>query len=155
MNMTTAMSTAEILEKAHERAKAAGKRHAGDMTPAEAHALLREHPDAVLVDVRSHPELDFVGMIEGGKHIPWQNYPGMTPNPDFDQQIKKEVTPDNILLLLCRTGGRSLAAAEHLAGLGYHHCYNILGGFEGKQDHQGQRGKVEGWKASGLPWKHK
>ncbi len=155
MNMTTAMSTAEILEKAHERAKAAGKRHAGDMTPAEAHALLREHPDAVLVDVRSHPELDFVGMIEGGKHIPWQNYPGMTPNPDFDQQIKKEVTPDNILLLLCRTGGRSLAAAEHLADLGYRHCYNILGGFEGKQDQQGQRGKVEGWKASGLPWKHK
>lgn len=155
MTMTANMTSTEILEKAHERAQAAGKRHAGDLTPEEAHALLRDHPEAMLVDVRSHPELDFVGFIEGSKHIPWQNYPGMTPNPDFDQQITETTKPNHLLLLLCRTGGRSLAAAEHLADLGYQHCYNILGGFEGKHDPQGQRGKVEGWKASGLPWKHK
>mgnify|MGYP001626415321 CR=1 FL=1 len=124
------MNTEAILQKAQERARAAGKRHAGDLTPEEAHAVLRKHPKAILVDVRSHPELDFSGFVEGCCHVPWQ-------------------------LLLCRTGGRSLAAAEHLADLGYGHCYNILGGLEGKPDTHGQRGKVEGWKASGLPWKHK
>ncbi|MGE4531538.1 MAG: rhodanese-like domain-containing protein [Acidithiobacillus sp.] len=155
MTMMTAMTTEALLEKAHERAVAAGKRHAGDLTPEEAHQVLSDHPQAVLVDVRSHPELEFAGMVEGCCHIPWQNYPGMTPNPDFDAEIGQKVKPDHLLLLLCRTGGRSLAAAEHLADLGYQHCYNILGGFEGKHDAQGQRGKLEGWKASALPWKHR
>ncbi|MBU2825856.1 rhodanese-like domain-containing protein, partial [Acidithiobacillus ferrooxidans] len=106
-------------------------------------------------DVRSHPELDFSGFVEGCCHVPWQLYPGMTPNPDFDAELRGKAQPDDLLLLLCRTGGRSLAAAEHLAGLGYSHCYNVLGGFEGKHDAHGQRGKVDGWKASGLPWKNK
>ena len=44
--------------------------------------------------------------------------------------------------------------AEHLRALGYQHAYNILGGFDGKGDDKGQRGTVEGWKASGLPWRH-
>ncbi len=149
------MNTEAILQKAQERAKAAGKRHAGDLTPEEAHAVLREHPKAILVDVRSHPELDFSGFVEGCCHVPWQRYPGMTPNVDFDAELRKKAQPGDLLLLLCRTGGRSLAAAEHLADLGYGHCYNILGGLEGKHDTHGQRGKVEGWKASGLPWRHK
>ncbi|AEK56952.1 MULTISPECIES: rhodanese-like domain-containing protein [Acidithiobacillus] len=149
------MTHQNILERAAERARAAGKKHAGDLTPEEAHQLLREHPKAKLVDVRSHPELDFAGFIEGCCHVPWQLYPGMTPNPHFDEEIRRVAQPDEFLLLLCRTGGRSLAAAEHLAEQGYQHCFNILGGMEGKPDASGQRGKIEGWKASGLPWKHK
>ena len=145
-------STEEILARA--TARAVGKKHAGDLTPEEAHALLREHPKAKLVDVRSHPELEFSGFIEGCCHVPWKLYPGMVPNPNFDAQIQAVAQPDDLLLLLCRTGGRSTAAAEHLRALGYQHAYNILGGFDGKGDEKGQRGTVEGWKASGLPWRH-
>ncbi|MGE0048878.1 MAG: rhodanese-like domain-containing protein [Acidithiobacillus sp.] len=146
------MDTAEILARAAQRTQ--DKKHAGDLTPEEAHALLREHPKAKLIDVRSHPELEFSGFVEGCCHVPWKLYPGMTPNSDFDRQIQSIAQPDALLLLLCRTGGRSTEAAEHLADLGYTHAYNILGGFEGKGDELGQRGKLEGWKASGLPWRH-
>ncbi|MEL5849726.1 MAG: rhodanese-like domain-containing protein [Candidatus Igneacidithiobacillus chanchocoensis] len=146
------MQTTEIL--AHAAARVQGKSHAGDLTPEEAHTLLQEHPKAKLVDVRSHPELEFSGFVAGCCHVPWQLYPGMVPNPDFDEQIRAVAEPDDLLLLLCRTGGRSTAAAEHLSRLGYRHAYNILGGFDGKPDSHGKRGTVEGWKASGLPWRH-
>ena len=146
------MNTQEILAHAAQRSQ--GKKHAGDLTPVEAHVVLREHPKAKLVDVRSQPELEFSGFVEGCCHVPWKLYPGMTPNPDFDRKIQSVTQPDDILLLLCRTGGRSTEAAEHLRELGYQHAYNILGGFDGKVDEKGQRGNLEGWKASGLPWRH-
>lgn len=149
------MDSERILLDAEARIRGSGRRHAGDLTPEEAHILLREHPGAKLVDVRSHPELDFAGFVEGCCHVPWKLYPGMTPNPCFDDEIWKIAQQDDLLLLLCRTGGRSLEAAEHLAKLGYQKTYNILGGFEGRPDHGGQRGKMEGWKARGLPWKHR
>lgn len=145
----------EILSRAHTRTQASGKIHAGDLTPEEAHAILQANPKALLIDVRSHPELDFAGLVPGCCHVPWQLYPGMTPNPHFTAEITQHAQPGDLLLLLCRTGGRSLAAAEHLAALGYQHCYNILGGLEGRPNEEGVRGTVEGWKAAGLPWRHK
>jgi rhodanese-related sulfurtransferase len=35
---------------------------------------------------------------------------------------------------------------------GFKTCYNVAGGFEGPPDPDRHRGKVDGWKAVGLPW---
>ncbi|MCE5394623.1 MAG: rhodanese-like domain-containing protein [Acidithiobacillus sp.] len=148
------MDEQTILTQATQRVQAKGKHYAGDLSPEEAHFLLQRHPHAKLVDVRSHPELEFSGFVEGCCHIPWKLYPGMVPNPDFDQQIDANASPEDWIFLLCRTGGRSEEAAEHLWHRGFQHAFNILGGFEGKPDPLGQRGKLEGWKAAGLPWRH-
>ncbi len=56
------------------------------------------------------------------------------------------------MLLLCRSGVRSKAAAEFLTALGYQSCWNVDEGFEGPHDETKHRGLVAGWKADGLPW---
>ena len=56
------------------------------------------------------------------------------------------------MLLLCRSGGRSRAAAMALTAAGYAHAYNIAGGFEGDLNATKHRGGMNGWKAAGLPW---
>lgn len=145
----------EIMEQARQRAVASGKIHAGDLTPEEAHYLLKELPDARIIDVRTHPELEFVGVVPEARHVIWQHYPEMQVNPHFAKEVAVHAGPDHVLIFLCRTGGRSTAAAEHMTRLGYSHCFNVIGGFEGRKDEQGRRGTVDGWKAAGLPWHHK
>ncbi len=108
---------------------------------------------ARLLDVRTQVEWSFVGRIEGALELEFMHYPGMTPNPNFVDSLKGVVTPDDLLLFLCRTGGRSNAAATAATSAGYGKCYNILEGFEGDLNADGQRNKVNGWRAAGLPWK--
>jgi len=55
------------------------------------------------------------------------------------------------LVLLCRSGVRSVAAAQRATELGVQ-AYNILEGFEGDPDANAQRGKLGGWRHRGLPW---
>jgi rhodanese-related sulfurtransferase len=57
------------------------------------------------------------------------------------------------VLLLCRSGARSRAAAMALTAAGFEKAFNVAGGFEGDADGQGHRGNRNGWKASGLPWR--
>ena len=66
--------------------------------------------------------------------------------------IAAGLTPDQPIFFLCRSGVRSLAAAKTLTALGYKHCYNITGGFEGDVDANKHRGMLAGWKFAGLPW---
>jgi len=47
---------------------------------------------------------------------------------------------------------RSVAAARRAAALGLE-AYNILGGFEGDADENGQRNRRGGWRFHGLPWR--
>ncbi len=56
------------------------------------------------------------------------------------------------MLLLCRSGARSRAAAIALTDAGFGPCYNVAEGFEGDRDHARHRGSVGGWKVAGLPW---
>jgi rhodanese-related sulfurtransferase len=35
---------------------------------------------------------------------------------------------------------------------GYARAFNLAGGFEGGLDPSRHRGRVDGWKAAGLPW---
>lgn len=134
--------------------------YAGDLSAAEAWALLAQTPAAQLVDVRTVAEWAFVGLpdiSELGRavhRVEWQMFPSMAPNPDFLSAVVAAVGPDKDIpaLFLCRSGARSRAAAIALTASGYTKAYNIAGGFEGDLDQHRHRGQINGWKASGLPW---
>jgi rhodanese-related sulfurtransferase len=133
--------------------------YAGDIPPEEAWRLLKETPEAQLVDVRTAPEWSYVGLpaLDAlGKQthrVSWQIYPAMQVNPDFVAEIRAlGVDPDQPVVLLCRSGVRSKAGAEALTAAGFTSAYNISGGFEGNHDALKHRGTVGGWKVAGLPW---
>lgn len=132
--------------------------YVGDISPAEAWAILSENPRAVLVDVRTHPEWVFVGLPDLSSlgrtvvTIAWQHYPQMARNPAFLDELKvAEVRTEDPVILLCRSGVRSKAAAEFLTRQGFTACYNVSDGFEGHLDANKHRGQG-GWRAAGLPW---
>lgn len=141
----------EILEKAAQRARQLNVPYAGAALPAEAQ-LLRESAGAVIVDVRSRAELDFVGRIPGSVEIEWKSWPGMKPNPDFLQQLKQSVPASAAVMFICRSGARSHDAALAAMNAGYRSVFNVLEGFEGDRDPAGHRNSIGGWRAAGLPW---
>lgn len=154
------IQTLDILRTyAQERTQGTHLPHAGDVTPREAWEYLANHPDGVLIDVRTQPEWQFVGEVDLSQtasrklNLSWKFYPSFSVNPDFVAEVKKIVpeakTP---IFFLCRSGGRSLDAAVAMAQEGYEYCFNILEGFEGDPDANGHR-VAGGWKAEGLPWK--
>lgn len=133
--------------------------YAGDLRPAEAWELLEKDPKAVLVDVRTMPEWGFVGvprLDSIGKEticISWALFPDMARNEKFVEEVSaRGVGKDQPVLLLCRSGQRSRAAAIALTAAGFGPCYNVAEGFEGDRDDQQHRGSVGGWKVAGLPW---
>jgi rhodanese-related sulfurtransferase len=133
--------------------------YAGDLGPTEAWEMLRAEVSAQLIDVRTVPEWNFVGVPDldsvGKKPmlIAWQVYPAMHLNPSFIDEIRRLAPQrDTPLLFICRSGTRSRAAAEAMTAVGYRRCYNIAGGFEGQVDAERHRGCKAGWKAVGLPW---
>ncbi|MBP7646307.1 MAG: rhodanese-like domain-containing protein [Comamonas sp.] len=107
---------------------------------------------AVLVDVRTNAERAWVGQVPGAVPIEWKQWPGMAHNPDFDEQLQAAVPAGSKVVLLCRSGVRSVAAATRAAQLGVE-AYNILEGFEGDADANGHRGNIGGWRKQGLPWR--
>jgi rhodanese-related sulfurtransferase len=133
--------------------------YAGDVTPDQAWAMLEEEPDAAIVDVRSEAEWAFVGIPDlsslGKKPllISWMQYPGMVRNDRFESDLDAQgLLKDKPILFLCRSGQRSRSAAIAMTALGYSACYNVASGFEGDPDAARQRGNLNGWKASQLPW---
>jgi rhodanese-related sulfurtransferase len=142
----------EILGLARERAERLGLPYAGALTPAEAWEVLQHAPGAKLVDVRTRAEWDWVGRVPGAVEIEWLSYPGNALNPAFAQQLRREVDPEALVMFLCRSGGRSDKAARMAAESGYGEAYNILEGFEGDRDANGQRNRVGGWRHAVLPW---
>ena len=125
--------------------------YAGDVTPQQAWQWVQAG-QAVLVDVRSDAEREWVGYVPGAAAVAWKQWPGMAMNADFDAQMRAAVPEGAGAVLLCRSGVRSIAAARRATELGIT-AYNILEGFEGDADAQGQRGKQGGWRFHGLPWK--
>jgi rhodanese-related sulfurtransferase len=124
--------------------------YAGDVTPELAWQWVRSG-EAVLVDVRTDAEREWVGFVEGAVNIAWKQWPGMAVNPSFDDAIREATPPGKKAVLLCRSGVRSIAAAKRATELGVE-AYNILEGFEGDRDEGGHRGGKGGWKFRGLPW---
>ncbi len=123
------------------------------LTPKQVWQRIQDTPTAVMIDVRTSIEHSFVGHPIGAIPIAWKEFPGMTLNPHFVDQVAEAVpnktTP---VFLLCRSGQRSVAAAEALEQAGYEHLINILEGFEGRLDEQKHRGNLDGWRFHGLPW---
>jgi rhodanese-related sulfurtransferase len=133
-----------------------------NVPPGKTWEALQDDPQAQLVDVRTDAEWNFVGLPDLGKAgkqavlIPWQVYPMMQRNPAFEKQLRDAgFTEDHHIYFLCRSGVRSLAAAEAARAAGFRHVYNIADGFEGPPNPAGHRGVVAGWKAAGLPWRQK
>jgi rhodanese-related sulfurtransferase len=133
--------------------------YAGDVSPDTAWEILQDDPTAKLVDVRTQPEITFVGLPDLGQlgkavvTVPWKTYPGMAANPRFvDDVAEAGVQADDTVLLLCRSGQRSAAAAKALSARGFQRCYNVAEGFEGDKDADGHRATHNGWKVRGLPW---
>lgn len=129
--------------------------YAGDITPQESWRLLNDDPDAVLVDVRTEAEWRSVGVpdLSGiGKDVvflEWVDSSGR-PNPDFARDLAAKV-PGGPVVFLCRSGNRSIPAAQTATQAGLAPAYNMVHGFEGGADAAGNRGAT-GWKADGLPW---
>ena len=143
----------ETLKKAKARADELDLPYAGALTPAEAWEIWQNAPGATLVDVRTRAEWDWVGRIPNAVEIEWQGYPGGQPNPDFLNQLKRQVDPESVVMFICRSGVRSHNAASLATEAGFSSCYNVLEGFEGNVDASGQRGKLGGWRFAGLPWR--
>ncbi len=125
--------------------------YAGDISPLQAFQW-QQSGDAVLVDVRTDAEREWVGFVPGALPVAWKQWPGMSANAGFDDALKRAVPPGKKVLMLCRSGVRSIAAARRATELGMQ-AYNILEGFEGNADDKGQRGHQGGWRFRGLPWK--
>jgi rhodanese-related sulfurtransferase len=75
----------------------------------------------------------------------------------FAQNVAREVgdAPDakqRPIYLICRSGKRTVDAAQALEAAGFSNVTNILHGFEGELDAQFHRSKLTGWRHDGLPW---
>ena len=133
------------------QAPRAAEGYAGDVSPQLAWHWVQSG-QAVLVDVRTDAEREWVGQVPGAAAVVWKQWPGMAMNPDFDAQLRAAVPAGGQVLLLCRSGVRSIAAARRATELGLT-AYNVLEGFEGDPDSQAQRGHRGGWRFHGLPWR--
>ena len=124
--------------------------YAGDISP---HLAWTWHTsgEAVLVDVRSDAERTWVGFVPGALALAYKQWPGMAINTAFDEALAAGVPAGKKIVLLCRSGVRSIAAARRATELGFE-AYNILEGFEGDPDAQAHRGCLGGWRFHGLPW---
>jgi rhodanese-related sulfurtransferase len=125
--------------------------YAGDIAPTLAWAWVQAG-EAVLVDVRTDAEREWVGFVPGAQSLAWKQWPGMALNAGFDAGIQALGAEGQKLVLLCRSGVRSIAAAQRATELGLV-AYNILEGFEGNVDNNAHRGQTQGWKFRGLPWR--
>jgi rhodanese-related sulfurtransferase len=140
----------DVKEAAQQRGKKMGLTYAGALLPAEAHKLMQA--GAKLVDVRTRPELLYVGKIPGSVAVEWQTYPGSRENPEFLAELAASVPKDQPVMFICRSGVRSHGAAEAATRAGWRECYNVLEGFEGDKDASQHRSSVGGWRKAGLPW---
>lgn len=124
--------------------------YAGDVSPELAWRWVQDG-QAVLVDVRTDAEREWVGFVPGAVPVAWKQWPGMAMNPGFDEQVR-QAAGEKKLVFLCRSGVRSIAAAKRATELGLV-AYNILEGFEGDPDADAHRGRKGGWRLRGLPWR--
>jgi rhodanese-related sulfurtransferase len=131
------------------------------LDPAAAWALLQDQPRAVLIDVRSSMEYLFVGHPKGSVHVAWIDEPDWVVNPHFVTEVRKvmlggvglgEHQTDAPVLLICRSGKRSLEAGKILINNEFTEVYNIEEGFEGELDEEHHRSTTGGWRFHGLPW---
>lgn len=132
-----------------------------EVTPPEAWEMLAKEPRAVLLDVRSRVEFEYVGHPPGAINIPWKDAPDWQVDTAFVDKVRAalaglysdtERREDLTLLMLCRSGARSRSAGEALLEQGFARVYNVAEGFEGDRDDNNHRNTINGWRVHGLPW---
>jgi rhodanese-related sulfurtransferase len=129
--------------------------------PTQAFQLLQDDPRALLIDVRSNMEFLFIGHPIGAISIPWIDEPDWVVNPNFASEVRKLLLGGldhrsdghNVpIVLICRSGKRSMEAGELLLRQGFHDVYNVSDGFEGELDDYHHRSQLGGWRFENLPW---
>ena len=130
-----------------------------NITSIECFNKLSEISNSYLIDIRTKPEWEFIGVPDLSSlnkktiFIAWNEYPEMNINKYFiDQVVGENIEKIDNIFLICRSGKRSFQAAKHLTLFGYNHCYNISDGFEGDKNKLNQRSTINGWKYNNLPW---
>jgi rhodanese-related sulfurtransferase len=137
--------------------------HIEDVPVEDVWAQLEKYTTSALIDVRTRAEWAFVGLpdlAEIGKRVltvEWQTSPESKIDAGFAERMTQALdaagaNKDTELFFICRSGARSRMAAEAMARAGYRRCRNVADGFEGPLDANRHRGRVAGWKASGLAW---
>jgi rhodanese-related sulfurtransferase len=131
------------------------------LSPKQAWQLLEDDSRAVLVDIRSSMEFLFVGHPKGAVHVAWIDEPDWDVNPEFVTEIRKLMlggvvcTEDSgcaPVILICRSGKRSLEAGRALTEAGMKNVMHVDEGFEGELDDDHHRSSTGGWRFHGLPW---
>ncbi len=119
------------------------------VSPQEAHDLV-EKDGYVYIDVRSISEFD-EGHPTGAYNIPIAHMTpaGMQPNARFVEEVNASFDKGAKIVLGCRSGGRSLRAAEILQQAGFSNVVDQRAGFEGAKDPFG-RLLEPGWRSAGL-----
>jgi sulfur dioxygenase len=147
--------TTHMTEKATAAEVQPAQGYAGNISPQTAFDWWQAG-EAVLVDIRTDAERAWVGFVPGAVDLAWKQWPGMVMNPAYDAGILAAVqngkTKGKKVLLLCRSGIRSIPAAMRAAELGLE-AYNILEGFEGDPNTEAHRNSIGGWRHRGLPWR--
>lgn len=122
---------------------------------------LQQQPNSLLIDVRSHMEFLFIGHPVGAINIPWIDEPDWNINPNFTREIRQlilggvssvEHSHDIPIILICRSGKRSIEAGNQLLADGFLQIFNVADGFEGELNDSHQRSTLGGWRFDSLPW---
>ncbi len=138
------------------------------ISPQDAWQMLQDNPKALLIDIRSELEYLFIGHPKGAIHIAWVDEPDWKVNPSFATEVRKvmlegiisnderKVHPTeaaaSAVILIDRSGRRSLEAGKKLVKEGFTKVYNVIEGFEGPINAQHHRNTLGGWRFHGLPW---
>ena len=108
-----------------------------------------------IVDVRSIAEYYLVGHPLDAFNIPltfWnEKTQSFEPNENFVRDIQERFQKNDVLIFICRSGGRSLKAAGDGLQAGFSKVHSVKEGFEGEKDENGYR-TIGGWKNSSLPY---
>lgn len=134
-----------------------------EVSPTVVWERLKSDAKAVLIDVRTLAEWNYVGVPDlsaiGKKPIliEWQSFPDSAVDQSFVEKLitllaEESVSKDADIFFICRSGVRSKAAAQAMTKAGFSHCRNVTDGFEGPLDPSRHRGRLGGWKAAGLAW---
>jgi rhodanese-related sulfurtransferase len=125
-----------------------------NLSPKETWALLQRQSEALFVDVRMEIESLYVGRPPGVHTIAWYEYPELTPDPArFVEAVAREAgNKERTVILICRSGKRTIDAGLALEAAGFTSVINVLHGFEGDLDDTFHRSTLNGWRFDGLPW---
>jgi rhodanese-related sulfurtransferase len=124
------------------------------LQPEEAWHYVQSRSDVLFVDVRMEIESLYVGRPPGVVNVPWYEYPELLPDAArfADAVVREARDKSQPVLLICRSGQRTLEAGAVLESAGFVDVAHVVHGFEGELDAQFRRSTLSGWRFAGLPW---